>query len=116
MSMIIERYELSCDRIREIATSQETGERFREYFRKTAEFILQVVESYENLGKTKDIESLRAENRALYHDIYGDNYAVSYANPAYACEKLGEEYGQLLSFLYTELRAMIPYAFEAMQE
>lgn len=116
MSMIIERYELSCDRIREIATSQETGERFREYFRKTAEFILQVVEIYDNLGKTKDIEILREENRALYHDVYGDNYAVSYANPAYACEKLGEEYGQLLSFLYTELRAMIPYTFEAMQE
>lgn len=116
VSMIKERYELSCERIREIAASQETEERFRDYFRREAEFVLLVVNTYENLKKTKNIEELREENKALYQDIHADNYNVSYANPAYACEKLGDEYGQLLSFLCAELRAMIPYAFEAMQE
>lgn len=116
MSMIKERYELSCDRIREIAALQETEEHFREYFRRTAEFVLQVADTYADMGRPKEIECLREENKALYEDIHGDNYDVSYANPAFACERLGQEYGQLLSFLYTELRAMIPYAFESMQE
>lgn len=116
MNMIEERYELSCERIREIAASQETDDRFREYFGRTAEFVLQVVDTYANMGRHKEIEDLREENKALYKDIYGEQYDVSYANPAYACAKLGEEYGQLLSFLYTELRAMIPYAFESMLE
>lgn len=39
-------------------------------------------------------------------------YEYSYANPDYAVEMLGEEYGQLLCFLYTELRGTIAYAYE----
>ena len=45
-------------------------------------------------------------------DILGEHYKVSYANPAYAVKMLTEVYGQLLSFLYTELRGGIPYVFE----
>ncbi len=58
------------------------------------------------------LEALRKENRALYEDILGARYATSYANPVYACQKYGVDMGRLLSFLYTEIRAMIPYAFE----
>lgn len=113
MNIITERYELSLGRIREIAAVQEVAGSYREYFKKTADFILQAADAYENLGKVTDIGELRAQNRALYADLLGDNYAVSYANPAYACEKLGKEYGQMLSFLYTELRELIPCAFES---
>lgn len=116
MDMITERYELSCDRIKEIAAVQETAGDFREYFKKTADFILQVADICQNPGKTGELESLRAQNRALYEDILGDQYETSYANPSYACSRLGRDFGQLLSFLYTEIRAMIPYAYEARLE
>lgn len=116
MEILTERYELSCGRIREIAAMQDVAQEYQEYFHKTAGFILQVAEVYQNLGKTTDINALRAENKALYEDILGENYKVSYANPVYACEKLGQAYGPLLSFLYTELRELIPCAFEKRAE
>ena len=48
----------------------------------------------------------------MYDDVLEEHYKTSYANPAFATEKFGIEYGRLLSFLYTELRGVIPYAFE----
>ena len=58
------------------------------------------------------LEALQEENYALYQDILPENYRESFANPDYAVEVLGDGYGQLLSFLYTEIRADIVYAFE----
>ncbi|MDE7322468.1 MAG: aminopeptidase [Lachnospiraceae bacterium] len=110
--MITERYKLSCDRIREIAAVQEVAGIYKEFYRKTADFILLVADAYDNMGKVSGIESMRAQNKALYEDIIGENYDISYANPAFACGKFGRDMGQMMSFLYTELRAMIPYAFE----
>ena len=45
------------------------------------------------------LEDLEQWNQKLYEDILPEHYETSYANPAYAQEKLGEEYGQILSFL-----------------
>ena len=58
------------------------------------------------------LEDLEQWNQKLYEDILPEHYETSYANPAYAQEKLGEEYGQILSFLYTELRGGIVWVFE----
>lgn len=52
----------------------------------------------------------------MYDDVLGEHYKTSYTNPAFATEKFGIEYGRLLSFLYTELRGVIPYAFEKKTE
>lgn len=112
MEVIRERYELSCGRIREIAAAQEVAEEYRDYFKKVAGFILLVAGACDNRGRITGLEELRKENKALYEDILGPHYAVSYANPVYACGKFGLDMGRLLSFLYTEIRAMIPYAFE----
>jgi len=112
MDVIRERYELSCGRISEIAATQEVAADYKDYFKKVAEFILLVVDACDNRGKAIDIDGLRKENKALYEDILGEHYAVSYANPAYACERFGLDMGRLLAFLYAEIRAMIPYAFE----
>lgn len=116
MEVIRERYELSCDRVREIAAVQEVAEEYKDYFKKVAEFILLVTQACDNRGRITDIEELRAENRALYADILDAHYAESYADPAYACGKFGLDMGRLLAFLYTEIRAMIPYAFEQVFE
>lgn len=42
-----------------------------------------------------------------------ENYGKSYGNPTYAVEKLGEEYGQILSALYAECRKRITDAYAA---
>lgn len=120
ITILTERYALSCERINEIAKTQEVSEKYKDYFKRTAEFILQIADTYKKVtdgffdqaAKKADLEELRAVNRALYADIFDESYTKSYANPAYACEVLGEGFGKLLSFLYAELRSMISYAFE----
>ena len=113
---IRERYDLTIDRIGRICMEKTVGEQFREYFQKTAEFILEIerIRKLIETGMWKQLsaEEKREETRKLYEDILPEQYAASYANPAYAVQKLGEEYGRILSFLYTEIRGEIIYAFE----
>ncbi len=118
--MIEERYRLAVDRIGEMKEEQTTGERFRDYFLKMSDFVMMIRElascirdgSYRSLGLTE----LKEWNQRLYEDILPENYGRSYGNPAYAAKILGEDYGQMLSFLYTELRGAIVYAFEEKTE
>lgn len=116
MEVLRERYGLCCGRIKEIAAAQEVAEEYRDYFEQVAGFILQVAAACDNRDKEAGLEELREENRGLYEDILAANYAESYANPTYTCGKYGLEMGRLLSFLYAEIRAMIPYAFEQRYE
>lgn len=111
-----ERFTLSMERIEAIRTENTVKEPFRDYFYRVAGYLLQMKEL---AGKKQSgvLEQLsfaeyQAYNHQLYEDILPEQYAVSYANPAYAVEKLGEEYGALLSFVYTELRAMIADIYE----
>ena len=114
--MLEERLALSSARIRELITETDIAEPFGEYFRKLAQFIVFSEEirkkrldgSFYALSE-KELEKI---NRKLYEDVLPDeeqemHYSVSYANPAYAAEKLGEEYGPLLSWIYMEVRALI---------
>lgn len=113
---INERYLSAIERIKEIKDDNTVSKPYREYFINVAEFI--EVISYVTNHVVKDdladktIDELAAYNKLLYNDILGENYDTSYCNPAYACEKLGFEYGQLLSFLYTEIRGSIVYSYE----
>ncbi len=124
MAVLDERFELCCERIYEIMQFQEISDKYREYFKRTAEFMIQVVGCYESVknglfDKTKEepsLELLRTLNKKIYQDILGENYEISYANPTYASQRLGNGFGKLLSFLYTELRCMISYAFEGRLE
>ena len=115
-SAVAERYELAMDRIASIVDETSVPEPYREYFQKTAEFILYIKELRELLDSDAfaqfTLEELAEQNRTLYKDILPENYRTSYADPVYACRQLGEEYGKLLSFLYTEIRGMIVYAYE----
>ena len=113
-----ERYQLSMERIKAMGT-EEMRQPYGSYFKKTAAFILQVGEvvrrRWEEGGAghaDMDLKGLRRENHALYEDILPENYGESYANPDYAVSRLSDGMGQLLSFLYTEIRADIVYAFE----
>lgn len=117
---VAERYEISMERIREICNEELNEKGFEEYFKRTAEFIVKIGQLLENIEKdwlkTASEEELRRENEALYGDILPENYEKSFANPDYAVEKLGEDYGKLLSFVYAEIRGMIVYAFEERKE
>ena len=137
---IRERYNLAMERIEEIIeeAAQKLESKYALYFIKTASFLLQVKEVAAMAEKdeiqTLPLETLQQLNYGLYQDLMNEEderrerketqedgtkdspvqfgYEYSYASPDYAVKMLGEEYGQLLCFLYTELRGTIAYAYE----
>ena len=113
-------YELAIERIENIKGENTVSEKYRDYFRTLADFALLVDKLKEKIENGEyykfSIEELECWNTHLYDDVLGEHYKTSYANPAFATEKFGIEYGRLLSFLYTELRGVIPYAFEKKTE
>ncbi len=119
-SILDERYELATCRIKEIKQEIKNekciSEKFQDYFYQMAGFLEQMIDLKEELEAgnyfTCSLEELQDKNKRLYEDILPEYYDESYGNPAYAVDKLGEKHGHLLSFLYTELRGLIVYAFE----
>ncbi len=111
-----ERYNLTIERVKMILEEESVEKIYLDYFRNVSRFILKVNEVWERVsvhpiyGYTLD--ELRIENQALYQDILEENYDTSYANPAYASKVFGKEIGEILCFLYSEIRAEIGYAFE----
>lgn len=111
-----ERYELAIERIRAIVNEDTVASVYREYFQKVAGFLLEI-DAIRTRLQTKpneacSLEELKHENESIYRDVLGENYETSFANPSYAVEKMGKEAGQILSFLYAELRGEIPYVYE----
>lgn len=121
-----ERYELAMERIENILTEHETiPVAYQHFFKKTAAYIMQIRDVV-SMVESGEIEELAMDewqqlNYDLYEDLlpkekstreYFEGYENSYANPAFAKETLGEDYGPLLCFLYTELRSCVAYAFE----
>lgn len=108
-----ERYDLSMERI---AAMEEEGpaEPYGCYFKRVAAFIGQIRELVCQIeaGTELTLEELEERNRRLYGDVLPEHYGNSFANPDCAAEILGAELGQLLAFLYTEIRGDIAFAFE----
>ncbi len=114
-----ERYELAMERIRMFGReSSNIKAPYWHFFARVATFLCQMDELKKNVeskdAKMASFESMKCYNASLYEDVIPgeEGYDISYANPAYAVEKLGDGYGQLLSFLYTEIRGDIIYAVE----
>lgn len=118
---VAERYELMLERIKGYV--EDKGEslkalEFDDYFRNVAGFILMLDEWKRFVSDggldSAELSELKEWNDRLYSDILNDTgaYETSYANPAYAVSRLGDEFGSLLSFLYTELRGGIVFATE----
>lgn len=114
--MINERYELAKGRLLEIGGEESVPMPYRDYFRSVARFLGLVCKTYEEIRDdryfTKTREELAEANEKLYEDVIPEQYGESYANPLTATGLLGEEYGQLLSFVYTQMRSLITAAFE----
>ena len=113
---IKERYELVTERIEAIVTEENVKEPYLDYFKKTAGFLQKLNQTFtfarEGKLKEESLEALKKRNEFFYQDIFEENYERSYANPAYAVEVFGEEFGGILSFLYAELRGCIGFAYE----
>ncbi len=115
-----ERWQLAKERIEEIAKDPEIEGKLGIYFQKTAGFLMLMQKAWEKAEsgalRVASLEELKAWNQTLYEDIAKDAYERSFANPSYAVAELGETYGQILSFVYAELRGMIVYAYEQRAE
>lgn len=125
---VAERFALASGRIREIAgegcpqtksvskSLGGCGGIFRDYFGKTAGFILLTLEvllmQQRGQLESRSLAECEEWNRLLYQDILPGHYDQSYANPDYAVQQLGTEFGGILCFLCAESRALIAYAFE----
>lgn len=114
-----ERLELALLRIREIPGEDFQGAEllpWKEYFTTVAKFLLMIEDTRQFLEQGKQAtatrEELQQRNHALYEDILPEKYENSFANPAYAVKMLGEEFGVLVSFLYTEMRSLIGFTYE----
>lgn len=114
--LMLERFMLMKERVLEIQAEELVKDPYRDFFRRTAAFITQMLQVYDKIQAgwldTATLEELEANNQAMYQDILPQNYEKSYGNPSYAQAMLGEEMGQLLSFLYTEIRGMIVFVYE----
>ena len=112
-----ERLELVMERIAEIVSEQgETvREDYRDYFVTTAKYLLLENKILEQALSGELSRMTEAQGEELNHLLYDDiqqKYDSSYANPTYAVAKLGEEYGKLLSMLYTRIHSINWRAFE----
>lgn len=121
--LLLERLELALLRIREIPGEDFQGAEllpWKEYFTTVAKFLQLIEDTRQFLeqGKqaTATLEELQQRNHALYEDILPENYENSFANPAYAVKMLGEEFGALAAFLYTEMRSLIGFTYEGRLE
>lgn len=113
---IMERYDLAMERIARFPAESGVQQPFRDYFVRLSRFAGQI----EDLARRQmrdelegmSLEELQQLNHDLYEDILPENYETSYANPAWAVEKLGEDYGSLLSAFYAQFREAIVFAYE----
>ena len=114
-----ERYGLAFERIKQINSDCDIlQDGFCEYFKRVSGFIIEMDKLKHNIDtkyyENAALEELQRVNTDLYKDVLDstDAYDKSFANPSYACERLGLDYGRVLSFLYIEIRGMIVYAYE----
>ncbi|MEE1313302.1 MAG: aminopeptidase [Lachnospiraceae bacterium] len=111
-----ERYDLTIQRIREMKMEHTVSQPYQDYFQKMADFLLQMKDLYDQAGTeafySRSLDECRKLNDSLYQDILPENYEKSYANPAYAVKVMGKTFGKILSFLYTEIRGEIIFAYE----
>ncbi len=117
-----ERYELVLERIGQMASEAMGHPALDEYFGRMAAFAQKLSGYYAfvNEGHMQDAEltQLQAWNRDLYEDILPEHYDQSWGNPVYAAARMEDErWGQMLSYIYAELRkAIVPAAEKGLEQ
>ena len=130
---IEDRYELMVERIRSITKEETVDMRYRDYFVRTGEFLLQLDKVIEKVKSGMPISEsctageLQQINAALYQDVMPENYETSYCNYEYTRHMFGEKiaeneiedidkreylFADYLTFLCYEFHGLIAAAFE----
>lgn len=111
-----ERYMLAKERIAAFREEKNLGGALRDYFVTLADFIALLTDVTDKVFSgalyTMELSLLQELNHALYKDLLAENYGHCFGNPSYAAAQLGEEYGQLLSVVYSEIHSLTACAFE----
>lgn len=113
-----ERLELMMERLEEIR-SEHAGsieEGYQDYFVQMADLLLNLYALTQaalegKLSAMSEKDGIRL-NRRLFLDLQEPDYKDSYANPSFAAEKLGEEFGQILSVVDAKIHGIYPYCME----
>lgn len=113
-ALVKERLELVMERIRQIAEEKAASvvKDYRVYFTQAAEYLL-VLDEVGSKAAEGSLAAVSGEeaatlNEQLYSDVQMPGYETSYANPAYACDQLGKEYGQILSMIIDQFHKIAP--------
>lgn len=108
---VAERYELSAERIKEIAKEPCVPERYQNYFKQQAEFILTTAELAELVRQGSYRKLSAAElvrwNERLYANLLPEHYESSYENPAFAAKCFGIREGRLFTYLAARMYELI---------
>ena len=114
-----ERFGLALERLQEIAAGRDESLKLNkaaeQFFAHEAAFLVEMEQLRQDLAagvyRDASLAELQTQNQKLYEEILPENYAACYGNPAFAAEQFGEN-GQVMSFLYMELRGAVVYAYE----
>ena len=101
-----ERYELVSERLRELLMSDNldlANEALEDFFSEEIGFLCKICDVLD--GKS-------VNPNELWGNTIPENYEESFLNPAFAVKCLGEELGQLVTVLASDLLSTIPYAFK----
>ena len=109
-TMLSERHELNKIALSELKKDVEKTRQFSSYFSKMADLLLFLNEIYDT--KEKSLEQLKQWNKVWYEEVSPEKYVDSLGNPAFCVQEYGKDYGQIFSFLYTEMRSGFIYAIE----
>lgn len=111
-----ERYHLMMERMAEISVDSGLPGAYGAYFEEVGRFIRLTMEIYAKSSQHLLVSQSLAESEALQKKLYGrlapDVYETGFFHPSYAVRQLGQEAGQALSTLYTDLLSLIPAAYE----
>lgn len=110
----MEKFLLAQDRIRDIVNEKSVPEKYQDFFKETADFILYLckllkMSEFDGI-RNLELNELEEINNRLYRDIKIENYEKSYGNPEYMDELFGGEYGKYLCYLFVKIRSIISYA------
>ena len=115
------KYIQTIESIKEIVNKTQNFEAYtdkKEFIRFFHDLGVFILQSYEfekrnspEYFSAHSTTELMNENKSFFADILPENYDTSWANPTYAVQKLGDNFGQLFSYFNIHTRHYITYAF-----
>jgi len=117
---IVERIEDAFSRISEICGENSVDVKYVKYFETVASYLMDLKKVFDFVNGDSYQETSSEELRKMHDLAYGvtlpSAYTESFLNPDVATKALGEDMGRVLSYIYSELLAIIPYIYDKRDE